>query len=89
MKLWISTERLSCDPVMICAKNQKEALKLLKGTLYETEAKYFKELFLTGGTEIEQQVCNNLTLPGVWKVERNRMYGLPKNAAEYVLVRKY
>lgn len=88
MKIWLGTETLSCDPVMVCAQNQKEALKLLKGTIYETEQKYFNELFVSGGTEIEHRVCQNLTLPGVWKVERNRMYGLPTKAEEYVPVRK-
>lgn len=88
LKLWVGTETLSCDPVMVCAKNQKEALRLLRGTLYQTDKKYFRDLFVSGGTKIERKVCQDLTVPGVWKVERNRMYGLPEKAEDYVPVQR-
>ena len=73
---------------MVCARNQHEVLKLLRGTVYETEMQYFRELFTLGGTEIELQVCRNRTVQGLWKVERNRMYGMPQRAEDHVPVQQ-
>lgn len=85
--MWAGTAVLSCDPVLICAANQSEALALLKNTIYQTEVKYFRVLFVRCEGDIENMVCKNLTEKGVWKVERNREYGLPKTASEYVPVK--
>lgn len=88
-KMWAGTPALSCDPVLVCAATKQEALQILRGTIYETEEKYFRGLFVRCKGTIERVACKNLTETGVWKVERNREYGLPRTASEYVPAKRY